>query len=428
MRCAAFVGQVGGRPGRVRRAIWLVLAVASLVTCSSTAVERSFERESHIVLKVGLTSEAFRRVKSVGDELGAKPVGGSDSNVAAVPAEITLDVPSERYREFSKRLSEIGEVRSERLIQKNVTQQIESAIEAARVARARQARFERMRSTARGTQEALDLEGEIERASAEVALAEQRERDLRRGTSSTRVRVVFEREAFEQIVDPQAPFPWLDEISLERLQSEGLEPQKSHVLRAFFDASAGIRTGYAPDADAFDGNHLTVAFDMPIRVLGEANPVGLFGGLDFTLGGGGGIVYQVQFLGGAGIPIGSGLALGLASGPGIDGISGGTIPVGFDVPIELYLSIENISFMGLAAFLRDGWVFGPDERKHGSTSAPFGDELSTGIRFALGGRDDNDFTRERLGWRVGFDYRELMGTRVYQVVLGFGGHDADYSF
>ncbi len=163
-----------------------------------------------------------------------------------------------------------------------------------------------------------------------------------------------------------------------------------------------------------------------LRALGESSPVGIFGGFDLSLGYGGGFLYGAQTLLGLGMPIGSRFAFGVGSGPGIDGITGGVVPFGVRFPIELY-TLLDASFVQLSAFARSGWVLVADERDDGSSHAPFGDELSAGIRLGFGEQDAWSYSRDRVGPRVGFAYRELMGTAYYELSLSFAASELDLS-
>ncbi len=196
-------------------------------------------------------------------------------------------------------------------------------------------------------------------------------------------------------------------------------------LRAIIDGEVGLRGAHAADSGRF-GTSNTLAFTTSMRVLGEAQPVGVFGGFDLALGGGGGFLYGLQTVLGVGVPIGSRFAFAVGTGPGFDGITA-TVPIGVDLPIELYLTWDFSTFMAANAWVRDGWVFAADERKKGSQNAPFGDELSAGISLALGARDGGHYSQNRFGPRVGFGYREMLDTRVYEITLAFGAHTADFS-
>jgi hypothetical protein len=170
-----------------------------------------------------------------------------------------------------------------------------------------------------------------------------------------------------------------------------------------------------------------VAGAVNFRALGESGPIGLFGGFDLVLGGGGGFVYGAQTLLGLGMPFGSSVAIGLSSGPGIDGITGGVIPFGVDFPIELWFTLEIGSFMSATAWFQEGWVLASDERDDGSEHAPFGDELSGGLTLAFGERDQWSYSSDWSRPLIGFAYRETMDTAIYELRLGWALRELDLS-
>jgi hypothetical protein len=137
-------------------------------------------------------------------------------------------------------------------------------------------------------------------------------------------------------------------------------------------------------------------------------------------------LYRVQTLLGAGVPIGTRVAIGLGTGPGIDGITS-AVPFGVRFPIELYVAVDIASFMQASAWVQDGWVLVADERDDGSERALFGDELAAGITLGFGPGDDWGYSRDRAGPRIGFAYRELMDTAIYEISLGFGASELDLS-
>lgn len=398
----------------------LCIALLSFEAHADEPLVREFSRKSQVTLKVDDGARALAELRALALELGGRTIGELD-----VSRPVTLELPNERYSELSRRLSRIGVVRSEQLKQTSVTDEIESALEAARTAKQREAHFERLRQNARNTEEAVALERELERATDDRTRAEARVRDLRRGTGTTLVDVTLDMPPREEIQDPDLPFPWLNELGPGRLSGSS-QPARDWDLRAFVDPGLELRVAHLPD---LEGKNVSFLLGANLRALGEANPIGLFGGFDLAFGlGTEGFGYGLLFLGGVGVPFGDSFAVGLSTGPGIDSLMGGAVPFGISVPIELYLSLEAIRFMGISAYVRDGWVFASEERKKGAEHAPFGDELSAGIRFTLARRSGDGYTQHRWGWRVGFDYRETTNLEIYQLVVGIGAMDADFSF
>lgn len=403
------------------------LAIFALATWLSTAsaqqkneVAAEFSRKSSVTLATEDGQGALAALRKLAQELGGRVIGEIATN-----RPITLEIPNARYAELSKRLSSIGIVRREQLSQTSITPQIETALELARRAKAREDNLTRIQRTARNTQEALTLEQELERASQDREAAERRVRELRRGTDTTFVDITLELPAPENIQDPNLPFPWLNQLGLPFLVGS-MEPERPFDLRAFVDTAFEFRGAYVPRARPLDGKKAYGAIALPFRVLGEAQPVGLFGGMDLTLGGGYGFLYEVAAWIGAGVPIGDGFAFAMDTGAGFDGMTGGVIPIGVTLPLEAYVSVEAIRGLGISAYYREAWVFASEERQEGARHSALGDEMTAGIRFTIG-RMSEGYSRERYGVRFGFDYRELMDTEIYQLVLGFGFHHSDMS-
>jgi hypothetical protein len=249
---------------------------------------------------------------------------------------------------------------------------------------------------------------------------------LRRATL-TRIAVHLEQPPIETLEAPVLPFPWLDRLGLTELQNPSGEPLETRrVLRSILEANLSLRLGHVADAERFGGPTKLGALSLSLRTLGEATPVGVFGGFDLSLGAGGGFLYGVQTILGLGVPFGRRVAVGIGSGPGVDGTAG-VVPAGFTVPIELYVSWDTARWLSTSFWLQDGWVPGNDSRHRGSKSAPFGDELAAGVQLGLSSRSDSYYSEDRVGPIVGFVYREQMDARIFEIRLGLGGHTSDFS-
>jgi hypothetical protein len=356
----------------------------------------------------------------------ARAAGGQLVSESA--EDVVVSVPVTGYETFRKALTSIGRIRSELLGTQDITDQLVDARAQARASAASRQRLESVSPTAHDVNEHVLLEREIERATEDTTAAEARIRQLQSSTETVRVRVHLVVSEPEEIPEPKLPFPWLEQLSLSHLLDTSVQPETpSLVLRGSMDADIGLAYARARDASRFGGHPGYLALATTFRILGEANPVGFYGGYDIELGGGGGFRYGLQPLLGLGVPFGSGISVALASGPGIDGITGGVEPFAVDVPIELDVSVELIRWMSIGASLREGVVFAAPERKNGSKHAPFGDELALGINVTIGTREGSSYSADRFGPRIGFFYREIMGTPMYEGVLSFGAHHLDYS-
>lgn len=401
-------------------ATWVSTAAAQQNPQPKVEIAAEFSRKSNVTLATPDGEGALRALKKLAEELGGRVIGEMATN-----RPVTLEIPNERYAELSKRLHSIGIVRREQLAQTTITPEVETALELAARAKAREDNLTRVQKTARNTDEALRVEQELDRATRDREAAERRVRELRRGTGTTLVDIALELPPPENIQDPSLPFPWLDQLGLPLLLGH-MEAERPFDLRAFVDTAFEFRGGYVPRAEPLDGKKAYGAIAIPFRVLGEAQPVGLFGGMDLTLGGGGGFLYEVAAWFGAGVPVGDSFVFALDSGAGFDGMTGGVIPIGVTLPLEAYVSLEAIRGLGISAYYREAFVYAASERKDGARHSALGDELTTGIRFTIG-RGSEGYSRERYGIRFGFDYRELMDTEIYQIVLGFGFHHSDMS-
>ena len=409
----------------VRALPWLLLSTACVMAAPPAQAEDearkepALQRQASITLSVEDASAASKEIAGLVVKLGGRVVVDRDR-------ELALDVPTPRYRDFVQRLSSIGELLSERAETVDVSNQIADAAAEERSAEQRRARLARLDDIARGIPEHIIVMRERQQATEAVTRAQKHQRDMESRALVTRVSLAFSTTPVEHVGETSLPFPWLGDLGLPKLldtSDSGRPPSRD--LRAIVDGALGLRGGWARSKERY-GTKGTLALAMNMRVLGEAQPVGVFGGFDLALGGGGGFLYGLQTVLGAGVPIGDDFAFALGTGPGVDGITS-TVPIGVTLPIELYLTWDFSTFMGANAWVRDGWVFAADERKKGSTNAPFGDELSAGISFAFGAREGSSYTRNRFGPRLGVGYREMLGTRVYELTLAFGAREADYS-
>lgn len=377
-------------------------------------------RQSRIVLEVENETTA-KSVASAAEASGGQLVRASDTDVV-------VDVPATSYREFLERLRPMGRLASEHVTSDEVTDDLADSRASASAARARRARLDGLQPKAGSVADRLLLEREVERSEQAEASAERLERELLHRSGVVRVAVQLARPEQEPIPSPSLPFAWLDELGLERLSDPGavLPSRRERELRSVFELAALLRAGYVHDREPLDDVPVLGAGTIEFRMLGEATPVGLYGGLDLSLGAGGGFLFGAQSLLGAGVPLGERLAVGLATGPGVDGITG-VVPTGFTLPIELRAFVDLATWMGVTMWVQDGWVPGNDARRHGSSAAPWGDELAAGLRLSPNSRDGSMYSEHRAGWAFGLGYRELMGTRVFELSFGFGGHESDFS-
>ena len=326
----------------------------------------------------------------------------------------------------SERLDALGERNGLRLSTTDLTDQIAAAQAALDAARRRRERIQSIRGVAHEVKGHLELEHALEEAEGEVAAAQEALRSLRGRVGQSQVEVRLQAPPVVQIGETRLPFPWLGKLGLPSLLDTSAPRKRTLRLHEVYDGALSLEGGYTPDAARLDGASKFAAMAMWFRILGESDPVGPFGGLDLSLGGGGGFLYGLQLLGGAGLPLGKRFAVGVSTGPGIDGITS-TIPFGVDFPIELYLSLDLFKAVGASIRVRDGWVFAAKARRHGSSVAPFGDEASAALTLGLASRDGGDYSQNRDGLAIGFGVRQALGATIYSLDLGFGAHESNFT-
>lgn len=399
---------------------------ASLLVVRAAAAAEPAPLESRLLesSSLGLDADARGTAQRIVEVIRA--LGGHEVEVQV--GHVVADVPRGEHARLLERLRKLGRVQGLTRSTEDATRQVAESEAKARAGRASRERLERLSARTVLVGEKLAIERELERVNEEIAQAEAQRRELDRRARLTRVRIRIEEPPVETIAPATLPVGWLDRLGMSHLASPPPpDTPMDRELRAFIDLSAQLGLAHVADADALDGTSKLGAAVIAFRTLGEANPVGLFGGFDLGLGYGGGFLYGVQPLFGIGVPVGTRLAFGVSTGPGISGITD-RVPFGFDVPIELYVSIDAARWMSAALWARDGWVLASDERQDGSELAPFGDEASAGLLLGFGTRDERSYTDERFGPVVGFAYRELMGAKVYELRLGWGGHSSDFSY
>lgn len=280
-----------------------------------------------------------------------------------------------------------------------------------------------------GVKDPLRVEGALTQWDARVAELARRLREIRQRTSAATLRVELQPTVaitHEDVPAFRLPFPWLDELSLSRLMDfaqRGKAPDEPDPGGMESDAEIAMQLTVlrATDEQLFGGNETATAVGLTMRGVGETTPIGFAAGTDIALGGGfsGGFLYELRMLAGLGTGISDFLAFGIVSGLGIDGLTGGYVPFGVDVPVEAFLAVEGGDFVRLGTWARTSWILASDERQDGSDNAPFGDELSTGVTLLFGG-SHGSYNRDRHGLSLQGAYHELLGTHAYEVSVGVG--------
>lgn len=416
---------------RIRASLLLALAVFGgspeparadqQAAIPTLAVQPSLWRTSRVQLHVERGLHAQLRIGEL-----AKSLGGQIANSSEQYASV--EVPTARYAAFIAALRRLGKLSRETVTTSDESGRLsdaQSLVRSLLVARERRAR---LGAIARSVNEKLTLEGVNARTANAIVQAQRRVHDIESRSEIVKVEISLRTEGVETIEPATLPFGWLDELGAARLANPPAErSDRSLELRAMNDFQLNLKTDYVHDAEPLGGTHFATALAFDMRVLGEANPVGIFGGLDLGLGASQGFVYNVQSLIGAGVPIGQRLVIGVSSGPGIDGITT-VVPFGLLFPVELYVGWDMAEWMSVSVWAHNAWVVASDARQAGSPNTLFGDELSAGLALVLAARDSGGtYSSRRNGWVVGAGYRELMGTQMFELRLGWAGIQSDFS-
>ncbi len=402
-------------------ALFSVSGLASSARAQAAAPARApaLERQANVVLSVTDAAAALDRIKNAADDLGGHLVQGGGSFV-------TVDVPTARYRELLRRLAALGDETDVRVTTTDLTDQIAAAEARLRAAQESRKRISGVQGVARGVPDHVQVERAMEDAENAQDDARSDIEDLEARAKRTRVQIRLAAPTIAPVPQPRLPFPWLAKLGLPSLLDTSTRDKKGFRLRESDDGSIFLQGGYTADGDRLGGARALGALGVTVRVVGDPDPVALFGGFDLSLGGSKGFLYGLQTVLGLAVPFGKRVALGVGSGPGIDGITS-TIPFGVSIPIDTYLSLDLFKGLGANIEVRDGWVFAAKARRDGAPAAPFGDEASAAITFELGKRHGGDYSQDRDGPSIGFAARQTMGATIYLVNLGFSAHESSYT-
>ncbi|MBI3204706.1 MAG: DUF4349 domain-containing protein [Myxococcales bacterium] len=395
------------------------LTAAGPARADEAAALPTVARSSQIVLGVVSGLETSRTLVGMLPPLGGRVLRSSESDAA-------IEVPQGRYRDFVTELRRLGELRAERVSTSDVSASLADARSAVRSARAALARREALSKIPSSVTDKLTVERELASAQNRIVLAEARAQSIVARGEVVSVLIRFEADEKESIEASPLPFPWLEGLGPANLMNPPSHGYGERVvLRSVADFGLSLDTRYVPRPEPLDGTRLAMAGTFDVRVLGEANPIGIFGGGDLSLGASSGFVYGAHFVLGAGMPIARRFAFGVGTGAGLDGITS-VIPFGVVVPVELWLSWDT-KWMQVSLRGQNGWVVASDDRQSGAKHSLFGDELSAGLHVIVADRNESSYTMRRSGWLFGAGYRELMGAEVVELRVGFGGIEADFS-
>jgi hypothetical protein len=188
---------------------------------------------------------------------------------------------------------------------------------------------------------------------------------------------------------------------------------------ASLDFEAGYVHAYdrATDTGRVDGLGLA-----GVRLRGTAGGalLGYRIGLDLHAGATvpGGFAYDVDlYLLGLGLRLGRWSRFGVTGGIGASGTTG-TVDDAVQLPVEASLELALGGRIRILARGRLAWVAGADDRRRGTPTMPFGDQLDASVAVRIGHRwMDYDFPTGN-GYYLGAAYRESEGARMIGVIIG----------
>lgn len=131
---------------------------------------------------------------------------------------ITIRIPSDIFHETVGHVAGLGDVLQREINAQDVTDQFRDLETRLRNLNAVRDRFEALLAQAKNVQEALQVERELERVTAEIESIKGKLKMLGHLIAYSTINVSFQARPVER-VDPivELPFPWLQELGLQRL-------------------------------------------------------------------------------------------------------------------------------------------------------------------------------------------------------------------
>ena len=423
------------------RASAIVSCVATVLAVTSLTSTGRTEQPNEAVAKVESTDQALEVTGVLSLRVGDREESAS-AIVALLPSlegrlrsqqgsVITIEVARDRFSEAVQRVASVGVETGRRHEVRDRTPEIVDVMAELRSARESRARVAKLLGGA-GVKDPLRVEQAIAQWDGRTRDLERTLRQLRQATDLAVLRVELQPTlgvVTEDVPLFRLPFPWLDTTSLERLMDvDGSGDPKEGGLDSSGLMDFHLATLRASDDVLLGDRRTALSLGFRLRGVGDTSPIGFALGTDVELGGGfnGGFLYEYRIVAGLGTAIGRHVSIGLVSGAGIGGLTGGHIPFGVDIPVESFVGVEAGAPVRLEAWARTSFVLASGDRQDGSETAPFGDEFSTGLGALVDFVGDSD--RSRLGLSVRGAYRELMGTHAYDVSVGIGGSFLDYEY
>ena len=154
---------------------------------------------------------AIDKVQKLAEEVGGYLVSRGDR-------EITVRVPVDLYRGTLDKVTALGDVLHREESVEDVTERFYDLMVRIKNARAMRDRMEQLLSQAKDVKEALAVERELGRITAEIESMEGRMRLLKELIAFSTITVRFEPQPTETVDSKvRLPFPWLDELGLSNL-------------------------------------------------------------------------------------------------------------------------------------------------------------------------------------------------------------------
>ncbi|MBI4702596.1 MAG: DUF4349 domain-containing protein [Deltaproteobacteria bacterium] len=157
--------------------------------------------------------KAISATEALGRELGGYLVQRDDST-------IKFRVPAGKFDEALGRVAKLGDVLHRAIDVRDVTEEFADLQIRLQNARAMRQRFEELLARAQSVKDALEVQREIERVTAEIERFEGRLKLLRELIAFSTITVTFSGRPVESISPTVAlPFPWLNQLGLAELLS-----------------------------------------------------------------------------------------------------------------------------------------------------------------------------------------------------------------
>lgn len=385
--------------------------------------------KARLTVSVTRADDSARKAELIVQRHGGRMVARQDD-------DLTVEVPRAHFDSVIRELSSLGAEVARSVEVTNVTEQWLDAQASLRSAEQARARLWGMgKLAADGVKDPILLHQEIARVDDEIASLRARIVGLQSQASHAVVELSLEGtegEETETVSPFELPFPWLSHLGLSRLMDlqRSFEPpspeEASYHLHDEGEVSVGLTFMRPSSPERLGDTAMTVAGAARVRGMFETDPIGPAIGMDMGLGSGldGGLLYDLRMMVGPGVTIGRHVSVGVLTGAGISGLTGGHIPFGVDLPVEAFVATDVTQYAQVRLWGRSSWIAGSEERQNGAEHAPFGDEAYTGASFIFGeGSEGED--RERVGLSLGVWAGEMLGTGIGGVSIGYGGGFGD---